>query len=130
MFAWTTKTLNVKHFAILCFALLFTTIANAQTNPDSYEIIAEPQEIEMGTAITAFEAANWDKYRFETKRRTLTFACGMQIELRSAAELRAATISFDQRLIIPDHIEITTAPLFKILSTGQIAETYDVKNKK
>jgi hypothetical protein len=122
-----------KNYYLILFFLFPIQFLSAQ-NHSSAEI-AKKYEIKSSFDkaddffISSFEKADWDKYRYEDKRRVLRFKNGVVIELLSATELIKLNIPFDENRIISKGIQSKSDSKFTINENGHIIElhTYNIK---
>ena len=99
------------------------------TSPDSYEITKEISKANASFR-SSVEAANWDKYRMQSLRRTIKFENGVELELLSASELQSSGIAFKANRILPDQDLEHYKGIFKINANGHIMELHLSNQKK
>ncbi len=102
---------------------------DSKTTSNSYKV-TKGSELADSEFRAAFEAINWDGYRFESKPSVLNFDNGITIELLSAQNLEKLNIDFDSNKIISDAYYVERTSVFHLSSTGQVIEKMRSSGKK
>lgn len=108
---------SILALAIVCFTLS----SFAQTG--TYSILSEGNAADISAYKNALNAANFDSYRFVSKRRKITFLSGVEVELASATELEEQAIPVDISKALSDETKIVDEGIWKLTESGHIIRT-------
>lgn len=116
------KTFFCALFSLISFGLFGQTgtyevvETNNVTNIDEYEL--------------AMDKANFDAYRYNSKRRALRFESGVIIELLSADELRAKKIEFNEKSAQQfDPSQKESSYIWRLAPNGYILQVFEKSEK-
>jgi hypothetical protein len=87
----------------LLFLLFLACTSVAQEKKDiTYQITANPSNIDLTPYYSALDQADFQCFRFKTKKRELTFKSGVTLELYSIVEVVAQNISQSKSCYLAD----------------------------
>lgn len=78
---------RLKQFILTLCLMISTQFLNAQTDPQTFNIVNNGSAIDIKAYEDAIKSSNMESYRYKTKRDTIIFDNGVEIELLSAQEL-------------------------------------------
>ena len=115
----------------LCFfllvSILFTSTGFSQK--DSYLIINKNKTTNISEYKDALDNANFNRIRYKSKRRQITFLNGPTIELLSAQELISKGVLIDLSEATNDGKYIDDSNTWKLAPNGHIIHTISMNNK-
>jgi hypothetical protein len=116
---------------LLCIVLLFFSIQlQAQTPSGSFQITENGMAENVGPYVAAIQNANFETYRLQNQRVSLSFDNGLTFELLSAAEMQQAgfevSLSNYREANDPDY----QAPILFLAPNGMIAAQYTDNHTK
>jgi hypothetical protein len=118
---WTLIKLSLNGFLVLLTLCLFSKMSNAQSG--TYEITSNGSMVDVTSYEEAMNSANFDNYRYQSKRRTISFVSGVEIELLSAKEIQEKGISVDASQAINNDVKIASEGVWKLSASGHILRT-------
>jgi hypothetical protein len=115
----------------LCFFLLFSILFTSTgfSQKASYRIINRNKTTNISEYKDALDNANFNRIRYKSKRRQITFLNGPTIELLSAQELISKGVLIDLSEAINDGNYIDDSNTWKLAPNGHIIHTISMNNK-
>ncbi|MBL4703396.1 MAG: hypothetical protein JKY54_02685 [Flavobacteriales bacterium] len=107
---------------------LISTISFSQT--ETYEITSQGSLTDVSEYANAMNDGNFDSYRFQSKRRTIVFESGVEVQLLSVNELVAKSVTVDASMAIGDNVSIADEGLWKLTASGHIIRTQSIQFPK
>ena len=105
----------------LSFFVSFLLVASfSYSQENTYEVIENGSVNDLSVYTEAMNKANFDAYRFMSKRRLIRFKSGVVISLLSEKELREKGFQITDSKAIPDEIILTNEPIFELRENGYI----------
>ena len=105
----------------LSFFVSFLLIASfSYSQENTYEVIENGSVNDLSVYTEAMNKANFDAYRFMSKRRLIRFKSGVVISLFSEQELLEKGFQITDSKAIPDEIILTNEPIFELRENGYI----------
>jgi len=105
----------------LSFFVSFLLIASfSYSQENTYEVIENGSVNDLSVYTEAMNKANFDAYRFMSKRRLIRFKSGVVISLLSEQELLEKGFQITDSKAIPDEIILTNEPIFELRENGYI----------
>ena len=105
----------------LSFFVSFLLIASfSYSQENTYEFIENGSVNDLSVYTEAMNKANFDAYRFMSKRRLIRFKSGVVISLLSEQELLEKGFQITDSKAIPDEITLTNEPIFELRENGYI----------
>ena len=109
---------RIEKLSFFVSFLLLATFSYSQEN--TYEVIENGTVNDLSVYTEAMNKANFDAYRFMSKRRLIRFNPGVVISLLSEKELREKGFQITDSKAIPDEIILTNEPIFELRENGYI----------
>ena len=115
----------------LCFFLLLSILFSSTgfSQKDSYLIINKNKTTNISEYKDALDNANFNRIRYKSKRRQITFLNGPTIELLSAQELISKGVLIDLSEATNDGKYIDDSNTWKLAPNGHIIHTISMNNK-
>ena len=115
----------------LCFFLLLSILFSSTgfSQKDSYLIINKNKTTNISEYKDALDNANFNRIRYKSKRRQITFLNGPTIELLSAQELISKGVLIDLSEATNDGKYIDDSNTWKLAPNGHIFHTISMNNK-
>jgi len=121
---------NLKFIFAVAFLLGSLLISNrSYSQVGTYEIIDAASVADISKYNDAMDAANFDQYRFQSKRRMINFSSGVKIELLSASEVDAKGLPIDKTKAMSDTYVLKNEPVFEVQSNGYIKANHTSTEK-
>jgi len=121
---------NLKFVFAVAFLLGSLLISNRSfSQVGTYEIIDAASVADISKYNDAMDAANFDQYRFQSKRRLINFSSGVKIELLSASEVDAKGLPIDKTKAMSDAYVLKNEPVFEVQSNGYIKANHTSTEK-
>jgi hypothetical protein len=127
---WTLIKLSSLGFLALMALCLFPNISFAQTG--TFEITSKGNVSDIKLYEDAMNSANFDSYRFQTKRRMINFEAGVLIELLSAEEVESKGLEINKSLALNDSefFNQKNSSSWRLTSSGHIIESLAITPTK
>ena len=109
---------RIEKLSFFVSFLLLATFSYSQEN--TYEVIENGTVNDLSVYTEAMNKANFDAYRFMSKRRLIRFKSGVVISLLSEQELLEKGFQITDSKAIPDEIILTNEPIFELRENGYI----------
>ena len=109
---------RIEKLSFFVSFLLLATFSYSQEN--TYEVIENGTVNDLSVYTEAMNKANFDAYRFMSKRRLIRFKSGVVISLFSEQELLEKGFQITDSKAIPDEITLTNEPIFELRENGYI----------
>ena len=109
---------RIEKLSFFVSFLLLATFSYSQEN--TYEVIENGSVNDLSVYTEAMNKANFDAYRFMSKRRLIRFKSGVVISLLSEQELLEKGFQITDSKAIPDEITLTNEPIFELRENGYI----------
>ena len=109
---------RIEKLSFFVSFLLLATFSYSQEN--TYEVIENGSVNDLSVYTEAMNKANFDAYRFMSKRRLIRFKSGVVISLLSEQELLEKGFQITDSKAIPDEIILTNEPIFELRENGYI----------
>ncbi len=111
----------IRRIEKLSFFVSFLLIASfSYSQENTYEFIENGSVNDLSVYTEAMNKANFDAYRFMSKRRLIRFKSGVVISLLSEQELLEKGFQITDSKAIPDEIILTNEPIFELRENGYI----------
>jgi len=107
-------------------SILFSSTGISQK--DTYYIINENGVPNIADYSSAMDNANFDSYRYITKRRKIFFKTGVEIELLSVYEMQSLKLPVNASKARIYNDKTHTNPIFKLGNNGHIL--MEIQNQK
>jgi hypothetical protein len=109
---------RIEKLSFFVSFLLISSFSYSQEN--TYEFIENGSVNDLSVYTEAMNMANFDAYRFMSKRRLIRFKSGVVISLLSEQELLEKGFQITDSKAIPDEINLTNEPIFELRENGYI----------
>lgn len=110
---------NLSLVGLLC--LFLTGTLKAQSNfTNDYVIVSTAGQTNLADYTQALDNANWETYRLQNSRVTLSFQNGFTIELKSATELQAEGFQVNPSVYRESQPSGYLAPVLHLLPGNKI----------
>ena len=119
---------RIEKLSFFVSFLLLATFSYSQEN--TYEVIENGTVNDLSVYTEAMNKANFDAYRFMSKRRLIRFKSGVVISLLSEKELLEKGFLITDSKAIPDEIILTNEPIFELRENGYIRVNHTALRSK
>ena len=109
---------RIVKLSMIFLFLCLSSFSYSQEN--TYEFIENGSVNDLSVYTEAMNKANFDAYRFMSKRRLIRFKSGVVISLFSEQELLEKGFQITDSKAIPDEITLTNEPIFELRENGYI----------